>query len=121
MPQIGAMYLEPPIFTKYITPHGVFPKGTEDNIGIHGLWYYYISALEIFKFKIDGWQYEDEPNKEDTFNLQQLFTSIALLYGVNPEQMTRYWGLIDKQAEILDLPTLPDSFKFNTIPEIKTQ
>jgi len=121
MPQMGTIYLEPPIFTKYITPNGVFPIGTKDNIGIHGLWYYYISALEIYKFVIDDIQYEDEPNKEDMFNLSQLFTSTAVLYGVNPEQMTRYWELIDEQAEILELPILPDSFKFNTVPEIKTQ
>lgn len=121
MSQIETITFEPPIFTKYITPDGAFPIGTKDNIGVHGLWYYYICALEIYKFKVDGWQYEDEPNKEDLYNLSQLFTSTATLYGVNPESMTRYWELVDKQAEILDLPILPDSFKFNTVPEIKTQ
>ena len=111
----------PPIFNKLIRPEGVFPTDIKEYIGAHALWYYYISALEIFKFKIDALQYEDEPNKEDMYNLSQLHSSIALMYGLPPEKMNNYWDLIEEQAGLLGSTYLPYIFIFNMVPEIRTQ
>ena len=56
-------------------------------------------------------------------NFRQLFTSTAIMYGVQPEQMIKFWGNVDMQCDVLGIGKLPDEdcYRFNVTPEIRTQ
>ena len=108
----------PPTFEAYETPHGWLAH----TPACHALWYYYITASNNYKEHIlDPIVYEGDPDVLPDFS--QLFTSIATMYGVTPEKMIYYWPNVDMQCEALEIVKMPmnDKFRFNKVPEIKTQ
>lgn len=109
---------EVPIFEKYIIPHGYLSIERP----CHALWRYYLAARNAYE-DIELDQITLEGNPDQTVNYQQLFTSIALSYSVQPEHMVSYWINVDMQCDLLDIPRMPtaDKFRFNKVPEIKTQ
>ncbi len=107
----------PVLYTQLLAPFGVLPR----DISCHALWHYYITGML-------NWEDERDPivivgTKDPTYNYKQLFTSIATMYGVQPENMIPFWGVVDTQARLLNLPVMPnaDRYRFNKTPEIKTQ
>lgn len=89
-----------PLYTAYLEPQGFL---VQDH-ACHALWHYYVTALENFK---DSRKQKYEGNR-DTYNLEQLWRSIARLYTVNPNDMEKFWPLIDKQADLIQITKLPD-------------
>ena len=112
------IHFRPPVYSKYVVPDGYLTS----DMACQALWHYYLSARITYeKFVQKIIVFEGEPDPQ--VNFQQLFTSIAMLYGVAPESMIKFWSNIDAQCIRLHLPKLPDSdeFRFNKVPEIRTQ
>lgn len=108
----------PPTFGRYEKPDGYLVH----DPACHALWYYYVVAHNNYRDHIfDPIVLEGDPDQE--VNFSQLFTSIALMYGVAPESMLKFWKNIDAQCIKLDVGLLPDrdAYRFNAIPEIRTQ
>lgn len=115
---IGSITFTPPTFRAYEAPLGWL---THDQ-ACHALWYYYITALNNYLEHIDDpIVLEGDPDVEPDF--RQLFTSIATMYGVQPEQMVKFWRNVDLQCTIMALTKLPmnDKYRFDKTPEIRTQ
>lgn len=106
------------VFNDYLPPNGYLVN----EPACHGLFYYYLLARkQLEETEIDPIIYEDEEWPD--INFKQLFSSIAISYGVEPEQMLKFWINVDMQCGVLDLPKLPDvdRLRFNKVPEIRTQ
>ncbi len=106
------------IFIEYLTPNGYLIN----DPACHGLFYYYLIARKnLEQYEIDPIIYEDEPWPD--INFKQLFSSIAIAYGVEPERMTKFWVNVDMQCDVLNLPRLPgdERIRFNKVAEIRTQ
>ncbi len=106
----------PPTFQAYETPQGWL----QHDAACHALFYYYLIARRNFEEHIkDPIVYEGDADPE--VNFKQLFSSIAIAYGVQPEKMLRFWSNIDLQCGVLKLPKLPEEYRFNKVPEIRSQ
>ena len=108
---------ERPIFESYIMPLGWLTR----DMACHALWRYYLSA-RFFWEKDQENLLAFEGNVDTGINYTQLFSSIARWYDVTPEEMARHWPAVDMQCTALDLPKMPegDRYRFNKVPEIKT-
>ena len=118
MDKPGKLIFRVPAFDAYNIPEGYLAR----DAACHGLWYYYLIARKNYEKEVlDPIVYEGERDPEPNF--KQLFSSIALAYGVQPEQMAHYWKHVDMQCWALHLPKLPDEekYRFNTVPELRTQ
>jgi len=107
-----------PVFNGYLVPDGFLLK----DLACHALWYYYLIARGTYETHVlNPIVYEGD--KDDEFNFQQMFSSVATSYGVQPEVMIKFWNNIDLQCWALELPELPkeDKYRFNATAEIKTQ
>lgn len=110
----GPMY-----FFNYLKPQGWM----EEHPACHALLYYAMIAsknvIEQKELREHG-TYEGEP--ERVYNYKQLFLSCATLYGVSPEEMTKYWSNVDMQMWRLGAPRVPkeEQYRFNTVPEIRS-
>ncbi len=114
----GVVSFHPPTFQDYEQPRGWL---THDK-ACHALWYYYVVASNNYREHIeDPIVYEGDLDTIPDFS--QLFTSIAVAYGVQPEEMIKFWSNVDMQCQMMDLSKLPmnDKFRFNKKPEIRTQ
>lgn len=114
----GVIIFEPPTFVAYEAPNGFLMH----DQACHALWYYYITAHNNYIEHIhDPIVLEGDPDVVPNF--QQLFTSIATMYGTTPEKMIRFWVNVDHQCRILELTPLPmnDKYRFDKTPEIRTQ
>jgi len=108
----------PPTFEEYETPRGWL----QHDPACHALWYYYITASNNYREHIeDPIVLEGDPDVIPDFS--QLFTSIAMMYGVQPEKMIQFWSNVDMQCRTLEIVLMPmnDKFRFNKKPEIRTQ
>jgi hypothetical protein len=92
--------LDPPVYRQYIQPHGWLTA----DVPCHALFHYYVTASEVWKSEKEAIKYEGDKSK---VNLHQLWLSIAQLYGVDPNDMARYWPPVDLQAGALGLTKLP--------------
>jgi len=119
--QFKRIQMQYQMFTEYEQPNGFL---TRDR-ACHALMYYALTARKAYEDIDLGYeiQYDDPNVLWNRANYRQMFTSIAMLYDVEPEQMARFWDCIDMQFFALDLPTLPneDQYRFNKTPEIRTQ
>ena len=107
-----------PIYTAYIMPYGFLDSNRES----HALWNYYTMARAAWERNIDD-MIVLEGDKDPTVNFKQLFTSVARMYGVEPEGMAKCWDLIDAQCDSIDLPRMPEADKYrmtNRVIEIRT-
>lgn len=106
-----------PKFLEFNPPNGWLSPEPE----CHALFYYVILIKQqIEADKNSGHRYEDEFYPFKIGNWYQLFTSIAKLYGVNPEHMNKFWKNIDMQCFLMGSPKLPEKYRFDHIHEIKT-
>lgn len=106
---------EPIVFHELVIPNGFL----DEYLETHALWYYYLCARKTWEDKVDSLivlEGDDDP----TVNFKQLFTTIAFLYDVNPENMANCWPQVDMQCEALNLPQLPkeERYRFNSKQEI---
>ena len=105
----------PPFFTAYLQPLGFL---TEDY-ATHALWNYYLCARRAYEIhELDPLKLEGEWEVHPRY--LQIFTSIARMYEVKPEEMAKCWDLIDAQCNSLKLPKLPNEerYRFNRIAVI---
>ena len=110
--------IQVPIFEQYIIPFGLLTPAPEE----HALFFYYVNAREIYEKHIKNTviQMEDEADLEYSF--EGMINSIAQLYGVKVDEMTKAWQVIDRQCDALNLPKLPDEYqyRFGSTPTIVT-
>lgn len=104
------------LFPELIAPNG-FLSPTRESMAC---WYYYVLARRNWEECKDALFIEghDDPS----FNFRQLFTSIAKIYGVEPEGMAKCWKGVDLTAFALGLPQLPDEerYRFDRVEVITT-
>lgn len=108
----------PPNFSSYAPPNGFIPV----ERAAHALMYYALLAKKQYdELIVDPLVYEGENDVVPNFH--QLFKSIALMYGVEPQEMIRFWINVDMQFDVLNLARVPDAdfFRFNLTPQIVTE
>lgn len=109
--------VKPTIFVELLPPNGVL----HEHPACHALWQYAYFVHKRIDDK-DGPQYEDDPIDLMRVNeLKQTFTSLAILYGTTPERMLRFWKNVDCQMSLMHSKKIPKKFRFDDIPEVKTQ
>lgn len=115
---ITTIAFTPPTFRAYEQPHGWLLH----DQACHALWYYYVVAFNNYREHIHD-PIVLEGDKDQVTNFRQLFMSIAIAYGVEPERMVKFWLNVDMQCRALYLPRLPDEdkYRFHITPEIRTQ
>lgn len=104
---------EVPMFNNYERPDGFL---CPHDSACHGLFYYYINASKAYKDIIcDPMVYEGD--EDPNVNFKELFISISVMYGVEPEVMAKHWHCIDMQVKLLgeSMIILPDEerYRFN--------
>lgn len=101
------MVLNPMRFVHYVAPMGWLDMTDE----CFALWYYYVLARkayeekELYPIVLEG---DDDP----TADYHQLMKSVAQLYGVQPEGMTKCWKQVDMQCWALQLPKMPQGERY---------
>ena len=106
------------VFNGYITPNGFLTN----DLATHALFRYYLSARYWWEKEQENLlAYEGEV--DSSVNYQQMFSSIARLYGVEPEYMAKFWHNVDMQCRALHIPLLPDEdrYRFNKPIVISTE
>ena len=105
--------IELTIFGDYIKPLGVFTHELET----HALFYYYLIARRAYEENIKDEPIVYEGHKDPEVNFQQIFISVASMYGIEPSAMSRRWELIDQQCLLAGLPLMPneDKYRHNAI------
>lgn len=105
-----------PIFTAYIVPYGYLDSNRES----HALWYYYVVARQAYETHVLD-QIVLEGDKDPVANFRQLFTSVARMYGVEPEAMAKCWDRIDAQCDLINCPRMPDEerYRFDRVQSIE--
>jgi len=93
--------VEVPLFPEYIIPNG----GLSTHRESHGLFYYYLLAMQAMDTELNGIVYEGD--KDPLQNYRQLFQSVARLYNVDPDAMNRAWPDVDKTCVMHNMPILP--------------
>ena len=81
----------------------------------HALFHYATLARKNYEFETDTIQLEGENRLVNNF---ALFKSVAILYGVEPEEMLHFWHEIDLQFGLLGIPRVPLHYRFAAIPQI---
>lgn len=94
------------LFPELIIPNGFLSPIRESM----ACWYYFVLARRNYEVQQDAIFYEG--HRDPDFNYRQLYTSIAKMYGVEPEAMAKCWGEVDKTAFALGLPLLPDEERY---------
>lgn len=104
----------PPTFYQYLPPEGFI----ERHASCQGLWYYYLIAKRNLEEQLACIVLEGE--KDPTYNYLQLLKSVAIMYGVQPEQLTKNWASVDLQCQTLNLPQLPkeERYRFHNAGQI---
>lgn len=115
--QASLQMQKPTIFVELLPPEGVLVEDT----ACHALWQY---AMLVHK-RIDdkeGPQYEDDPIDLMQINeLKQTFMSLAILYKTTPEKMIKFWVNVDLQMSLIGSRKIMKKYRFDTIPEVRTQ
>lgn len=95
------------LFVQYMWPNG----GLNQHRETHALFYYYLLAKNAYDTMQAG-MIAYEGDADSGFNFEQLFKSVARMYGVEPEAMVKCWDLVDYTCFLNDLPKLPDETKY---------
>jgi ferritin-like protein len=109
MPQIpfDRIKLEPIIYPHLQIPNGMLGTHREE----HALWYYYTIARFAYEsIELNPVVYEGEDDPEVDYKAMRL--SVARLYGVLPDEMTRAWQIIDSQCDWSQVPRMPTGAKY---------
>ncbi len=102
----GRTVMELPLFPQYIIPDGGLTNERES----HALFYYYILATQAKEIEETSIVYEGDKDPEAHY--RQLFTSVAKLYNVQPDNMANAWASVDVTCEMHKLPKLPNNVKY---------
>ena len=109
------------VFQPELFPDVTMPNGwLHEDVGCQALWYYTYLVKRLLNDIEDTMQYDDVWPTHIK-NARQLFSSVALLYGVAPERMVKFWKNVDMQCLIMKSPRVPKEFRFDDIPELRTQ
>lgn len=110
-----------PTFERYVRPDGFLCNATRHR-DCHALFYYYLtSRLNYEQIVLNRIiEYEGSPSAETHF--RKCLETIANIYGVKPNDMTKHWGCVDMQCLAEDLPKLPDEerYRFNKTGSVVT-
>lgn len=108
------LQLESPYFDQLLRDGSPDGKGRlPRDIAAHALWHYYCVASTAWDKEVHGLVYEGELDHK--FDPKATFESIAKVHGVPPQDMSRYWNVIEQQRIALGLSQnaeLPERFKF---------
>lgn len=108
---------KPTMFIELLPPEGVL----NTDAACHALWHY----ASIVRGRIEaksGPQYDDDIiDLMNVYDLQKVFTSIALLYKTTPEKMIKFWKNVDLQMRLMKSNPIEAKYRFDKVPEIKTQ
>lgn len=108
------LQLESPYFDQLVRSNAPDGKGRlPQDVAAHALWHYFCVASNAWYNETCGLVYEGE--RDHRFNPKETFESIAKVHGVKPEEMSRYWNVIEQQRLALGLSQnaeLPERFKF---------
>lgn len=111
MPDGTTVYVVVPRFVGYRPPIGTI----ENELACDALMYYALCGRHLYEEHVQGraLEYEDSPSV--TVQFRELFTHVAWLYNVSPDQMVKHWHCVQMQFTILRLPMLPDEarYRFN--------
>lgn len=97
-----------PIFEGYMIPNGFLGTAVEE----HALFFYYINARQTYELFVIDTPILMETDADPEFSFRDLLTSIAALYGCDPEKMVKAWDTVDRQCDKLDIPRLPDEYQY---------
>lgn len=90
----------------------VRPKGfLLPDLACHALFHYFNTAASNWKREKERILLEGE---RDMYNYHQLFLSIARMYAVDPNDMEKFWSVVDFQADVLGLTRLPAERKYRS-------
>lgn len=118
-PRRWLMHLAPPRFVSHTKQQGGFLTDVPE---CHALWNYYLMARGTYELVELGTeiQYDDSTITSTQTRYRQQLESCALLHGVEPEAMVRYWDDVDAQCILMQLPLMPkgERYRFNEAPAI---
>lgn len=97
---------QPPLFVDYVIPNGFLTQ----DIACHALFYYNQVAMNALNRVKHGVELEGETTLTPDF--QQLFSSIARIYGLRGEHLIPFWPAVDMQCVALNLPALPKEGRY---------
>lgn len=93
-----------------------------DKPACHALFYYACLAAKHVQNVADNITYEGEISAEGRgFDARSVMKSVALMYGVQPEEMIRFWSNVDFQFDTLGSRRLPTKFRMAAVPELHTK
>lgn len=100
---------QPPLFIDYVAPKGFLTT----DIACHALFYYHQLARQAYERVKDGIELEGETTLHG--NYEQLFASVARIYGIRGEHMLPFWPAVELQCQALNIPTIPNEsrYRFN--------
>lgn len=103
-------------FNSLTTPNGWL----DPHPACQGLWYYTLLIKGQRLEELDPMQYDDvwPPRVQ---HAKELFKSIAMMYGVSPETMLKFWPRVDMQCVAMKSPKVHADLRHDKVPEIKTQ
>ena len=61
-----------------------------------------------------------EGHEDPKYNFRQLFSSVANLYGVEPEQMIKFWSNVDMQAVTMGFPKMQPGYRFDSALKVNS-
>lgn len=108
--------LTPLVFVDHLPPEGFLSR----EMACHALWYYYIIALSARR--VVGKSIDDQTIEYDAessaapplwmdkrYNAQ--YESVAILYGVSPQEMKAYWPNVKLEINRLGLTPVPSEIE----------
>ncbi len=87
-----------------------------DDIHEHALWHYFLVASNAYRQQEMNLVEESDPSIH--FNAEACFLAIARQHGVQPEEMSKRWPVVEKQRIALGLTSnaeLPERYKFRGV------
>ena len=99
-----------PYYHGFLQPEGALTR----DPACHALMCYALQVKVNLEAKNETIKYE-ESGDLDLGNYKQLWVSTATSYGVEPEEMVKYWPNIDAQLAALGSPTVPEIFKMRSV------
>lgn len=91
------------IYSDLLTPNGMLAKA----IPCHALMNYAITVRDLLQRQETQVKYEGE--LDIVHDYRSLFIGIAKQYGVEPEEMEKYWYNIDMQFTLMGITKLPNT------------
>jgi len=109
---------EPQLFPDFTMPNGYLNK----HHACQALWKYATLVIYIEYQQSDAVLKYEGDWPMDIKDYKQLFTSIATMYGVQPEEMIKFWVNVDMQLKIMGSKLrVPEEHRYNKAVEIKSQ